>query len=174
MSEVLIKENTVVSVHYRGTLTSNGEEFDSSENRDPLTFLVGFQQMIPGFEAALIGKTAGEKVEFNLTPDQAYGEHDPQAVQMVPLAQLPNGVKIGDQLALQTPEGQVIPLRITAMTQDTATLDMNHKLAGEGLTFAVEVLSVREASSEELEKGMTSDQMAESESDCCKSGTCSN
>ena len=173
MSEIKIKENTVVSVHYRGTLTKNGEEFDNSGDREPLTFIVGFQQMIPGFEAALMGKSTGEKVEFDLAPDQAYGEYDPEMVKEVPSDQLPNGVQVGHQLALQTPDGQTIPLQVTAMTDDTATLDMNHKLAGEGLTFAVEVISVREASDEEITEGMTIDQIVSTQSDCCKSGTCS-
>ena len=173
MSDIRIKANTVVSVHYRGTLTRNGEEFDNSENREPLSFIVGFKQMIPGFEAALIGKSTGEKVEFDLTPDQAYGEHDPQMVKEVPANQLPSGVQVGHQLALQTPDGQAIPLRVTALTDDTATLDMNHKLAGEKLTFAVEIISVRAASDEEITEGMTIDQIVANQSDCCKSGTCS-
>ena len=173
MSEIKIKENTVVSVHYRGTLTKNGEEFDNSGDREPLTFIVGFQQMIPGFEAALMGKIMGEKVEFDLTPDQAYGDHDPEMVKHVPIAQLPKGVKVGQQLALQGPGGQEIPLRITAVTDETATLDMNPKLAGEKLTFAVDIISVREATVEETTAGMTIDQIVATQSDCCKSGTCS-
>ena len=76
MSSLAITENTVASVHYRGTLTRNGEEFDNSEGREPLTFLVGHRQMIPGFEAALIGKVAGDKLKVDLAPEDAYGERD--------------------------------------------------------------------------------------------------
>ena len=153
MSDITIKENTVVSVHYRGTLTKNGEEFDNSDGKDPLTFMVGFRQMIPGFEAALMGKTAGDHVKFDLTSDQAYGERDPEAVQVVPLEQLPDGVKAGDQLAAQTPDGHVIPLSVTNVSEESATLDMNHELAGEDLTFEVEVIEVREATEEEVSHG---------------------
>jgi FKBP-type peptidyl-prolyl cis-trans isomerase SlyD len=153
MSDIAIKENTVASVHYRGTLTKNGEEFDNSEGREPLTFMVGFRQMIPGFEAALMGKTAGEKVKFDLTAEQAYGERDSEAVQVVPLDQLPDGVKVGDQLAAETPDGHVIPLSVTSVSEESATLDMNHELAGEGLTFEVEVIEVREATEEEVSHG---------------------
>ena len=173
MSQVVIKKNTVVSVHYRGTLTKNGDEFDNSRNREPLTFLVGFKRMIPGFESALMGKSMGEKVEFDLTPDQAYGEHDPEMVKQVPIAQLPKGVKVGQQLALQGPGGQEIPIRVTAVTDEAATLDMNPRLAGENLTFAVDIISVREATAEETTAGMTIDQIVATQSDCCKSGTCS-
>lgn len=148
-----IKENTVASVRYRGTLTRNGEEFDSNLEGDPLTFLVGHGQMIPGFEAALLEKSAGDEVKFDLTPDQAYGEHDPEGVQEVPLSQLPEGISVGDQLAAQTPSGHVIPLSVVAINEEAATLDMNHRLAGEALTFEVSVVEVREATSEELAHG---------------------
>ena len=147
---MIIKENAVASVHYRGTLTRNGEEFDNSAGGEPLTFLVGHDQMIPGFEAALMGKSAGDDVTFDLTPDEAYGERDPEAVQDVPLSQLPEGINVGDQLAAQTPDGLVIPLTVVAVGEDVATLDANPDLAGEALTFEVRVLEVREASAEEL------------------------
>lgn len=173
MSEVLVKENTVVSVHYRGTLTSSGDEFDSSEGKEPLTFLVGFQQMIPGFEANLMDKGVGEKLKFELSPEEAYGQRESQAVQVVPINQLPDGVKVGDRLALQAPDGQVIPIRVTEKNEETATLDMNHELAGESLTFEVEIIEVRQANDEEISSGMTIDQLS-STSDCCASGTCSN
>lgn len=174
MSNIAIQENTVATVHYRGTLTKTGDEFDNSAGGDPLEFLVGFQQMIPGFEAALMGKSAGEKVVFNLSPDQAYGAHNPEGVQEVPLDQLPEGVEVGVTLTLQAPSGQVFQLRVVEMTEESATLDMNHSLAGEELTFEVEVIGVREANAEELSRGMTMDQISESESDCCKTGSCSN
>ena len=153
MSSLAIAKNTVASVHYRGTLTRNGEEFDNSEGREPLTFLVGHRQMIPGFEAALIGKVAGDKLKVDLAPEDAYGERDSEAVQEVPLAQLPDGIKVGDRLAAQAPNGQVIPLSVTAVNEETATLDMNHELAGETLTFEIEVIEVREASAEEVTHG---------------------
>ena len=173
MSNITIQEKTVATVHYRGTLTKNGDEFDNSAGGDPLEFLVGFQQMIPGFEAALMGKSAGEKVVFNLSPDQAYGAHNPEGVQEIPLDQLPEGVEVGVTLTLQAPTGQVFQLRVVEMTEESATLDMNHRLAGEELTFEVEVIGVREANAEELSRGMTMDQISESESDCCKTGSCS-
>ena len=175
MNAIVIKEHSVASVHYRGTLTNTGDEFDNSAGREPLEFIVGFQQLVPGFEAALMGRGAGEKLTFNLTPDQAYGERNPQAVQVIPLDEIPYEVEVGQRLTLQGPGGQVIALRVSEKSEDSVTLDMNHELAGEHLTFEVEVIEVRDASAEEIAHGMTANQilMAKSaESDCCRSGTC--
>lgn len=153
MSAVTIQENTVASVHYRGTLTQGGEEFDNSEGRDPLVFLVGHGQMIPGFEAALMGKSAGDQVKFDLNPEDAYGEHNPEGIQEVPLSQLPDGLEVGAQLAAETPDGHIIPLTVTAIGEESATLDMNHELAGKHLTFEVTVVEVRPATEEEMAHG---------------------
>ncbi len=153
MSTTKIEQNTVATVHYRGTLTESGNEFDNSYDREPLSFLVGFGQMIPGFEAALIGKSVDDAVTFELAPEDAYGQRDPDAVQEVPLSQLPDQIKPGDRLAAQAPDGNVIPLTVTAINEETATLDMNHELAGETLTFEVKVIEVRAATEEELSHG---------------------
>ena len=109
--------------------------------------------MIPGFEAALMGKQAGDEVKFDLTSEEAYGERDPDAVQDVPLSQLPEGISAGDQLAAQTPDGHMIPLIVVAVNEESATLDMNHALAGEALSFEVNVVEVREATQEETAHG---------------------
>ena len=87
MSDNTLKENTVASVHYTGTLPDSGEVFDSSEGRDPLTFLVGHRQMIPGFEEEIMGAKVGERVEFELTSDRAYGDRDNNAVMDIPREQ---------------------------------------------------------------------------------------
>ena len=173
MDTLVVKNHTIASVHYRGTFTSTGEVFDHSEGRDPLEFIVGFQQMIPGFEAAIMGKSVGETLSFDLSPEQAYGAHDPQAIKTIPLSQLPDGIEVGQTLALQTPEGRVIPLRVTEKTEESATLDMNHELAGKSLTFEVEIVALREAEAEEISQGMTSAQLSDMENDCCRTGTCS-
>ena len=77
----------VVSVHYTGTLPDSGDVFDSSEGREPLSFLVGHGQMIPGFEEELIGASTGEKREFTLSPDRAYGDREEEAMMKIPRAQ---------------------------------------------------------------------------------------
>ena len=145
-----IEKDTVATVHYRGTLTGTDTEFDSSFGKEPLSFLVGHGQMIPGFEAALMGKATGDKVTFNIPCAEAYGEYDPEGRQQVPVSQVPEGVEVGVRLAVQTEGGQVIPVRVVEMTTELVTLDFNHELAGKDLTFEVEVVEVRAAGDDEL------------------------
>lgn len=157
MSDNTLKENTVASVHYTGTLPDSGEVFDSSEGRDPLTFLVGHRQMIPGFEEEMIGAAVGERREFTLTPDRAYGERDEQAVLQIPrdnFAPLEQEAKleVGMQLVAQMPHGPA-PFLILELTEELVTGDFNHALAGKSLTFSVEVVELRDASEEEISHG---------------------
>ena len=173
MSKLKIQNNTVVSAHYRGTLTESGEEFDSSWGKKAMTFLIGAKQMIPGFEAAIMGKESGDKFSFDLSPKEAYGERNPKAIQEVPLSQLPQGVKVGDRLTLQSPTGQAFLIKVSEVNGENATLDMNHQLAGESLSFEVEIISVREANEAERSQGMTMEQIAASQQlDCCTTGSC--
>jgi len=147
MSE--IADNKVATVHYTGTLPDSGEVFDSSEGRDPLTFLVGHKNMIPGFERELMGAKVGDKVEFTLSSEEAYGEHNPDAIQQVP----------SDMFGEITPEvGMTLmsdmgPFSVTEVGDDSVTVDFNHALAGQSLTFNVEVVEIREASEEEITHG---------------------
>ncbi|MGB1364882.1 MAG: FKBP-type peptidyl-prolyl cis-trans isomerase [Candidatus Poseidoniaceae archaeon] len=144
-----VEKDAVASVHYTGTLPGSGEVFDSSEGRDPLTFLVGHKQMIPGFEEELMGAEKGERRTFTLEPERAYGEKIPEAVQ-----QIPSGM-FGDI----TPEpgmtlmSDVGPFNVVSVEGDTVTVDFNHKLAGETLEFSVEVVDVRPATDEEMAHG---------------------
>ena len=88
----------IVTVHYTGTLPDSGEVFDSSEGREPLKFIVGHQQMIPGFEAELMGSKVGEKKTFTLSPDKAYGPRDDAAILQIPRAQF---AQLEDQTKLE-------------------------------------------------------------------------
>ena len=144
-----IENNKVVRVHYTGTLPDTGEVFDSSEGREALTFLVGHKQMIPGFERELMGKELGEKVEFTLSPEDAYGEHNPDAVQKVPLDMFGN-IKPEVGTTLMSDMG---PFRVTEVGDELITVDFNHALAGKSLTFNVEVVEVRDATEEEISHG---------------------
>lgn len=144
-----IENNKVVRVHYTGTLPDTGEVFDSSEGREPLTFLVGHRQMIPGFERELMGKELGEKVEFTLSPEDAYGEHNPDAVQKVPLDMFGN-IKPEVGITLMSDMG---PFRVTEVGDELITVDFNHALAGKSLTFNVEVVELRDATEEEISHG---------------------
>ena len=157
MSDLTVKPDIVASVHYTGTLPESEEVFDSSEGRDPLTFLVGHHQMIPGFEEELQGAKVGERRVFTLSADRAYGERDDQAVMQIPreqFAQVEEEAPLteGAVLVAQMPHGPA-PFTITSLDDETVTADFNHKLAGESLTFSVEVVELREATEEEIAHG---------------------
>ncbi len=157
MTNDTVKENMVASVHYKGTLPENGEVFDSSEGRDPLTFIVGHKQMIPGFEEEIMGAKKGETREFTLTPDRAYGNRDNDAVMEIPreqFAQLEQqaSLEAGMQLVAQMPHGPA-PFTITALTDEMVTADFNHALVGQSLTFSVEIVELRPVTEEELAHG---------------------
>ena len=144
-----IEENTVASVHYTGTLPDSGEVFDSSEGRDPLTFLVGHKQMIPGFEDEMLGAEVGERREFTLEPERAYGQRMEEAVQQIAKEQFGD---IEPQVGMML-MSDIGPFTVTAVEENQVTVDFNHKLAGETLHFSVEVVEVRAATEEELAHG---------------------
>ena len=157
MAELTVSENIVASVHYTGTLPDNGEVFDSSEGREPLSFLVGHQQMIPGFEEEIMGSKVGEKKEFTLTSERAYGDRDEAAVMEIPREQFAQleaeaSLEAGMQLVAQMPHGPS-PFTITKLTDESVTADFNHTLAGKSLTFAVEIVELREATEDEASHG---------------------
>jgi FKBP-type peptidyl-prolyl cis-trans isomerase 2 len=132
-----------VSIHYTGTL-EDGSVFDSSAGRDPLTFQMGAGQIIQGLEAALEGMAAGETKTVTIPAEQAYGPHHAEGVQDVPREMIPEDIPLdlGTALQMQTPNGAMLPVTVTAVTDEVVTLDANHPLAGKALTFAVEVVSV--------------------------------
>ena len=142
MSE--ISKNKVVRVHYTGTHPESGEVFDSSEEKDPLAFLVGQKQMIPGFEEEIMGAKKGDTREFTLSPERAYGEREEAAQLEIPRAQFEQleqqaSLEVGMQLVAQMPHGPS-PFIIKELSDDTVTADFNHALAGKSLTFSVEIV----------------------------------
>jgi len=144
-----LTENTVASVHYTGKLPESGEIFDTSEGRDPLTFLVGHKQMIPGFEDEMMGAKVGERRTFTLEPERAYGPRMEDAVQQIERDQFGDiDPEVGMMLM-----SDIGPFTVTAVADDLVTVDFNHKLAGETLEFSVEVVEVRPATEEELAHG---------------------
>jgi FKBP-type peptidyl-prolyl cis-trans isomerase 2 len=138
-----VKPGDTVRIHYTGTL-SDGSTFDSSEGRDPLEFVVGSGQIIPGLDDALPGMAVGEKKVVDVPADQAYGQPDPNARQAVPRAEIPAEIPLdlGTQLQVQTPQGQVMPVTVVEVTETEVTLDANHPLAGRDLTFAIELVAI--------------------------------
>ena len=150
-----IEKDTVASVHYTGTFL-NGEEFDSSEGKEPLAFLVGHNQMIPGFEQEMMGAEVGEKREFTLTPDQAYGERVESRLQKATKAEfgeLADSLEVGaGPFGAQTEMG-MIPFWIGGIEGDEVILDFNNPMAGKTLQFVVEVMGVRAATEDETSHG---------------------
>ncbi len=126
-----------VTVHYTGTL-DDGSEFDSSRDRDPLEFEVGAGQVISGFDQAVEALSVGESSTFRLEPGEAYGDMRDDLEFDVPLANAPDGLTVGDSVQLAT--GQ--PATVIAVSAQTVKIDANHPLAGQALTFAVELVSV--------------------------------
>ncbi len=134
----IVDEGDLVAVHYTGTL-DDGTEFDSSREREPLEFVVGSGQVIPGFDEAVLGMKVGDTTTVRIPPDQAYGEPDPEAIIEFPIADVPEEFRVE---GMQVMVGNGIPATVIEVTEDTVTIDANHPLAGEALTFEIEVVSV--------------------------------
>ena len=137
------KSGSKVAFHYTGTL-ADGSVFDSSEGRDPLAFTMGQGQIIPGLEKAFDGMAAGDEKTVTVPAAEAYGEHNPQAVQQIPRSEIPDNIPTepGTQLQMQAPNGQVVMVTVAQVTDEKVTLDANHPMAGKDLTFALELVEI--------------------------------
>ena len=150
----LIANNMVVSFHY--TLkNAGGEILDSSRDAQPLTYLHGYGQIVPGLENAMVGKAIGSAFNVVVAALEGYGEYRDELVISVKKSEvsLPNGVEVGSIVELHSSQGESFPARITEMTDEQVVLDANHPLAGEALHFDIEVTAIRAASEEEVEHG---------------------
>ncbi|NKF21071.1 FKBP-type peptidyl-prolyl cis-trans isomerase [Solimonas marina] len=148
-----IADQRVVSMHY--TLTNDkGEVIDSSQGNEPLAYLHGAGNIIPGLEKALAGKQAGDKLTVKIAPADGYGERNDALIQQVPRRafQGVDDIKPGMRFNAQGPQGPV-QVTVTRVAGDMVTIDGNHPLAGEALNFDVEVTEVRAASAEEMQHG---------------------
>lgn len=137
----MIEKGNVVSVHYTGRF-ENGEVFDSSIGREPLKFQFGSGQLITGFEEAILGKSVGDKVSINITPDKSYGKIREDLIVKVKHDQMPGKVEVGQTLQAQASNGQEINVTVTEITDDYVMIDANHPLAGKNLIFEIEVLEI--------------------------------
>jgi len=137
------KKGDNVKVHYKGRLT-NGEQFDSSEGREPLAFTVGAGQMIKGFDDAIPGMEVGEKKTINIPAKDAYGEKNADAIIEFPKSNIPEDMKLepGMKLQLQNQAGQPIPVVVSEIKDDVVVLDANHELAGKELVFDIELVRI--------------------------------
>jgi FKBP-type peptidyl-prolyl cis-trans isomerase 2 len=145
MSEV--KSGDTIAIHYTGTLM-DGSTFDSSDGRDPLEFVVGSGQIIPGLDKAMPGMVVGDKKVVEIPCAEAYGAINPENRQSIPREQIPDDIKLemGLTLQMQSPDGQqVMPVTVVELSETDVTMDANHMLAGKDLTFAFEVMSIKAA-----------------------------
>ena len=138
-----IKQGDTVRIHYTGTLL-DGKVFDSSDGRDPLEFVVGSGQIIPGLDVALPGMSLGEKKRVEIACVDAYGPINPAMRQEIPREGIPEDIPLepGTQLQMQTPEGQPVPVTVVEANEATVLLDANHPLAGQDLVFDFEIVSI--------------------------------
>ncbi len=148
-----ISERKVVTIDY--TLTNNdGEVIDTSKGHEPLSYLHGVGNMIPGLENALDGKSTGDSLSVSVAPKDAYGERDEELIQVAPRHMFGDVEELapGMQFQAHTDEG-IEAVTVVAVNGDKITVDGNHPLAGTVLNFDVKIVDVREASGEELEHG---------------------
>ncbi len=148
-----ITKDKVVSMHYT-VKNTNGDVIDSSEGRDPLLYMQGHKNIIPGLENALEGKAVGDKVEASIEPTEAYGEVVEELIQEVPRSAFEgvDKLEVGMNFQAQSEQGPVNVV-IKKVDDEMVTVDGNHPLAGQTLNFNVEVVEVRDASEEELSHG---------------------
>ena len=145
-----IADKTVVQMHY--TLTSDeGKVIDSSEGREPLQYIQGAHMIVVGLEKAMVGHEVGDKFDVKVIPSEGYGEYNEEMTQEVPLDVFQGVDKVveGMMFYAQTPAGPM-PIRVKSVSEKMAVIDANHELAGQNLNFAIEVVSVREATEDEL------------------------
>jgi len=137
------KAGDQVKVHYTGKLTS-GEQFDSSEGREPLEFTVGAGQMIKGFDLAIPGMSIGDKKTINIPAEDAYGERSEEAVIPFPVSNVPPDMKleVGMQLTLTNQHGQPVPVVVMEVREDVVIMDSNHYLACTQREFDIELVSI--------------------------------
>lgn len=137
------KKGDTVKVHYTGKLDT-GVPFDTSIGSEPLEFVIGSGKLIPGFEEAVIGMTPGESKTVKLPPEKAYGRHREDKVITVNKKDLPENVKpeLGMDLEICAPSGQAIPVIVTDMDENTVTLDANHPLSEQTLTFDIQLQEI--------------------------------
>lgn len=149
-----IAQNKVVTMDYKVVDANSSELIDSSEDGQPMTYLHGAQNIVPGLEKALIGKAVGDELEITVAPEEAYGERSEDGVQQVPMEAFEGMGKVeaGMIVTAEAPDGP-LNVMITEVDGDTVTVDANHPMAGKSLTFSVKITNIRDANEEELAHG---------------------
>ncbi len=138
------KKGDTVTVHYTGTL-DNGDVFDSSEGKQPITFTVGSGQVIKGFDEAVVGMKRGDEKSIKIKPEEAYGVRHEQYIKEVPKKGIPPNMDLraGMMLVMGTPDGQKLAAMVREIKTETVMLDFNHPLAGKTLNFKIKVVEIK-------------------------------
>lgn len=138
-----VKTGDTVRVHYHGRL-ENGDTFDKSEGKAPLEFKVGAGSVIKGFDNGVLDMKVGDKKTLNIPVEEAYGPKSDELIMEFPKANIPADLnpEVGMELQMSNPQGQVFPVRVAAVGAEFITLDANHPLAGEPLTFDIELVEI--------------------------------
>lgn len=171
-----VEKDLVVSMDY--SLTVDGEVIDSSEGSEPIEFIQGHGNIIPGLENALYGMAIGDQKSVSVSPDEGYGIYDPEAVLTVQRAEFPVEIpmELGTEVSIQDEGGDVMVAVIESFDNETVTLNGNHPLAGKDLQFDVTIVGLRQPTADELEHGHIHS-AAEGDCDCdgdcdCSDGSC--
>jgi len=138
----MVKEGNTVKVHYTGKFEDD-KVFDSSKEREPISFKVGAGMMIPGFENGVVGLKEGESKTLKITPEDGYGQRNNELINEIPLERLPEGVTKGALLQAQTEQGPMNVV-VSEVKEKTAMIDANHPLAGKNLVFDIELVEISE------------------------------
>ena len=153
MSALAIGPDTVVTLSYE-LFGENGEVVDRAEPGDPLVYVHGYAQIVPGLEKALVGAHAGERRSVLVEPEEGFGEREEEAIYEVDRADFPDSasVQVGDEFVGEGPGGLELAMRVVEIRDDGFVVDTNHPLAGQKVRFEVEVKDVRPASEEEISR----------------------
>jgi len=169
-----VTDGLFISVDYTGTL-ENGDIFDTSKGRQPLEFQMGSGQLIKGFESALADMSLNETKVFTVDPEDAYGHRDDESTQTFQRSDLPPKMepKEGQPIGVTTPDGRQMPALITKVDDTQVTVDLNHPLAGEKLTFDIKVVGINENATQSAGCGCgCSEESHSGGGDCGAGGGC--
>jgi FKBP-type peptidyl-prolyl cis-trans isomerase SlyD len=155
----VVEKNKVVSLHYM-LRDEDGDVIDTSAGRDPMQFIQGAGQIVPGLEESLYGMRVGDEKQVTVGPENGYGEVDPDAFQVVPRDRFPDDIELEEGMGLRMRDsdtGEVMVAYVAEVRPSGVLLDLNHPLAGETLDFQVRIEDVRPATEEELAHGHVHD-----------------
>ena len=164
--------NKVIGIEYNLKDAKTGEQLDSNLGQAPLEFITGKGQIIPGLEATVETMSANESADVLVEAKDGYGEYNDEAVQVLPTEQFA-GIELAEGMSLYGTgeQGETVQVLVKSFTDNEVTIDYNHPMAGKSLMFSVTILSLRDASEEEVQTGVVGGMAAMSSGGCCGGGS---